>query len=205
MGDQNATPEKFSSNFLTPSEVTDLGLASFGVDVQISRDARLYGASRISIGDHVRIDAFALISAGAPMSIGNYVHIAPFCSLSGQGGIIMEDFSGLSGHVSIYSSSDDYSGRTLTNPTVPAEFKDVTSAQVHIGRHVIIGSGTVLLPGVSIGEGSAVGALCLVSKPLPEWKVFAGNPLRLVGKRQRDLLDLKGRLLEGVQAGASNS
>jgi len=199
-----AVRKRSSSNYLTPAEVADLGLASAGVDVQISRDARLFGVSRISLGDHVRIDAFTLISAGAPVTIGNYVHIAPFCSLSGQGGIILEDFSGLSGRVSIYSSSDDYSGRTMTNPTVPAEFKDITSAQIHIGRHVIIGAGAVLLPGASIGEGSAVGALCLVSRPLPEWKIFAGNPLRLVGKRQRDLLDLKSQFLEGVQSAASN-
>ena len=199
MSDQTAAWDEPSPNYLTPSEVADLGLASTGVDVQISRDARFYGASRISIGSHVRIDAFTLISAGAPVVIGNYVHIAQFCSLTGQGGIIMEDFSGLSGRVSVYTSSDDYSGRTMTNSTVPAEFKAVRSAQIRIGRYVIIGTGAVLLPGASIGEGSAVGALSLVSMRLPEWKVFAGNPLRLVGKRRRDLLDLERRLLEGVQ------
>ena len=198
MSDQPAAGDEPASNFLTPSEVANLGLASSGVDVQISRDARLYGASRISIGNHVRIDAFTLISAGAAVTIGDYVHIAPFCSLSGSGGIIMEDFCGLSGRVSIYTSSDDYSGRTLTNPTVPPEFKDVTSAQVRLGRHVIIGAGTVLLPGASIGEGSAVGALSLVTTPLPEWKIFTGNPVRLVGRRRRDLLALKDRFLEGA-------
>lgn len=190
MGDQTTGWDDFSSNFLTPSELADLGLASSGVDVKISRDARILGASRISVGDHVRIDAFTFIAAGAPVTIGNYVHIAPFCSLSGQGGIIMEDFSGLSGRVSIYSSSDDYSGRTMTNSTVPAEFKNVRSALIHIGRHAIVGTGTVLLPGASIGEGSAVGALSLVTTRLPEWKVFSGNPLRVIAKRRRDLLDL---------------
>lgn len=199
MGDQAVAGDEPASNFLTPSEVANLGLAASGVDVQISRDTRIYGASRISIGNHVRIDAFTFISAGAAVTIGDYVHIAPFCSLSGSGGIILEDFSGLSGRVSIYTSSDDYSGRTMTNPTVPAEFKDVKSAPVRIGRHVIIGAGTILLPGVSVGEGSAVGALCLVSTPLPEWKIFGGNPLRLVGKRRRDLLTLTDRFLEGAQ------
>lgn len=190
MDDQTTGWDESSSNFLTPSEVADLGLAASGVDVQISRDARIFGASRVSLGDHVRIDAFTFIAAGAPVAIGNYVHIAPFCSLSGQGGIIMEDFSGLSGRVSIYTSSDDYSGRTMTNSTVPAELKNVTNALIHVGRHAIVGAGTVLLPGASIGEGSAVGALSLVTTRLPEWKVFSGNPLRVIGKRRRDLLDL---------------
>ena len=204
MSDQTAACDEPSPNYLTTSEVADLGLASAGIDVLISRDARIYGASRVSIGNHVRIDAFTIISAGASVVIGNYVHIAPLCCLSGQGRIIMEDFSGLSGRVSIYTSSDDYSGRTMTNPTVPAEFKGVKSAEICIERHAIIGSGAVLLPGASIGEGSAVGALTLVSTRLPEWKVFAGNPLRLVGKRRRDLLDLKRCFLEGVQSAAPN-
>lgn len=194
MSDQTAVGDEMSPNYLSPWEVADLGFASTGVDVQISRDARFFGTSLITIGSHVRIDAFTLISAGAPVVIGNYVHIAPFCSLSGKGGIIMEDFSGLSGRVSIYTSSDDYSGRTMTNPTVPAEYKDVKSAPVRLGRHVIIGTGAVLLPGASVGEGSAVGALCLVSRPLPEWKIFGGNPLRVIGKRQRGLLDLRASL-----------
>jgi len=197
MSDLTVEGDQPSANFLTPSEVAALGLASAGVDVLISRDARLYGVSRISIGNHVRIDAFTVISAGAPVIIGDYVHIAPFCSLSGKGGIILEDFSGLSGRVSIYTSSDDYSGRTLTNPTVPEEFKAVKSAQVRIGSHVIIGAGTVLLPGASVGEGSAVGALSLVTTPLPAWKIFSGNPVRLVGKRQRDLLELTDLFLAG--------
>lgn len=199
MSDLTAAREKSMPNYLTLAEVGELGLASAGEDVRISRDARLFGASLISLGSHVRIDAFTIISAGAPVLIGNYVHIAPFCLLSGQGGILMGDFSGLSGRVSIYTSSDDYSGLTMTNPTVPSEFTDVKSAQIRIGRHAIIGTGAVLLPGASIGEGSAVGALSLVSKPLPAWTIFAGNPLRVIRERRGDLLDLERRLLNDVQ------
>lgn len=54
----------------------------------------------------------------------------------------------------------------MTNPMVPVEFTNVTHADVNIGRHVIIGSGSVVLPGVTIGEGAAVGALSLVKKGL---------------------------------------
>ena len=198
MSDVSGRRDRLSPSFLTPAEVAELGLASVGADVQIHRDVRLYGASHISIGSHVRIDGFTVITAGAPVVIGNYIHIAGHCGLYGQGGIIMEDFSTLSGRVSVYSVSDDFSGRTMTNPTVPAEFKDVKSAQIRIGRHVIVGAGVVLLPGASIGEGSAVGALSLVAKPLPEWTVFAGNPVRAIRARRRDLLDLERRLAEGL-------
>jgi galactoside O-acetyltransferase len=156
----------------------------------------MYGTSLISIGNHVRIDDFTVITAGAPVMIGNYVHIHSYCGLYGQAGIVMEDFSGLSGRVSVYTASDDYSGRTMTNPTVPAEYKGVKAAQIRIGRHAIIGTGAVLLPGASIGEGAAVGALVLVSKPVPDWSIYAGNPPSVIKERRRDLLDLERRFLE---------
>jgi len=57
--------------------------------------------------------------------IGNYVHIAVFSFLIGHRNISMDDFLGLSSRVSIYSSSDDYSGKFMTNPMVASEFTNV--------------------------------------------------------------------------------
>ena len=51
----------------------------------------------------------------------------------------------------------------MTNPTVPDQFKTEIKSPVTIGRHTIIGSGAVVLPGVHIPEGCAVGALSLVT------------------------------------------
>ena len=62
------------------------------------------------------------------IEIGNYIHIAIFCSLQGEGKITLEDFSGISSRVSIYSSNDDYTGEFMSNPTVPAEYTNVTHA-----------------------------------------------------------------------------
>ena len=75
----------------------------------------------------------------------------------------MADFSGLSSRITIYSSNDDYSGNNMTNPSIPTEFTNVTHADVIIKKHAIIGSGSVILPGVTIEEGAAVGALSLVN------------------------------------------
>ncbi len=71
----------------------------------------------------------------------------------GSARIKVEDYAGLSSCVAVYSSNDDYSGTAMTNPTVPSRFTNVTRRPVTIGRHVIIGSGSVVLPGVTIGEG----------------------------------------------------
>ncbi len=181
---------------LTRSAVESIGFAKVGKDVQISELARFYGAERIIIGDHVRIDDFCVLSAGAGgIRIGNYVHIAVFSSLIGQGKIVLSDFASLSSHVSIYSSNDDYSGASMTNPTVPDEHKNVKHAPARIGRHVIVGSGSVILPGITLADGVAIGVLSLVTKDCGEFGIYAGCPAKRIQDRSRALLDLEARFI----------
>jgi acetyltransferase-like isoleucine patch superfamily enzyme len=85
---------------------------------------------------------------------------------------------------------DDYGGRHLTNSTLPGEVLGVQAAPVRIGRYVPVGAGTLILPGVEIEEGAAVGAMSLVRTSLPGWRIYAGNPLQELGERSRDLLAL---------------
>jgi galactoside O-acetyltransferase len=109
----------------------------------------------------------------------------------------MQDFSGLSQGARIYSCSDDYSGNSLTNPTVPGEYLNLKIAPVIIGRHVIIGSGSVVLPGCSIQEGSSVGALSLVTKSLESWGVYLGIPAKRIKSRSKKLLERELELRGG--------
>lgn len=184
------------SNFLSSAELIGAGFGSLGRSVLVSRDARIYGAENVSLGDHCRIDDFSIVSAAEPVNLGRNVHIATYCALFGRHGITMADFSGLSSRVTIYTASDDYSGRTLTNPTVPDQYKAVNSGPVVLGRHVIIGAGSVILPGVTIGDGSAVGTLSLVSRDISEWTVAVGVPARPVKERSKELLELERSYLE---------
>jgi dTDP-4-amino-4,6-dideoxy-D-glucose acyltransferase len=186
---------------LSRRELQSMGFASVGANVQISDRASLYGVSRITVGDNVRIDDFCVIAAGeGGISIGDFVHIAVGSSLIGASKITMSNFSGLSSRVAIYSSSDDYSGASLTNPTVPADYTNVAHAEVFLGKHVIVGSGSVILPGVILEEGVAVGALTLVHKSCRAFGIYAGNPARRIGERKRDLLDGEQRLMAAKRA-----
>lgn len=188
--------------FLNPRELEALGLAGVGSNVRISPRASIHGAGRIRIADNVRIDDFCVLSAGeGGIEIGSYVHIAVYTCLIGAGKIAIADFANLSSRVAIYSSSDDYSGRTMTNPTVPDRYKAVDHRPVSIGRHVIIGSGSIVLPGVTIGEGAAVGALSLVTRELEPWGIYAGTPAKRVADRSRELLDHASALADRIETG----
>ena len=182
---------------LTRANIDVLGFLSVGNNVQISDRASFYGAGRISIGNNSRIDDFCVISAGeGGIDIGSHVHVAVYSSLIGAGKITVSYFSNLSSRVSIYSSNDDYSGVSMTNPTIPVEYTNVAHAAVFLGRHVIIGSGSVVLPGVTLEEGVAVGALSLVNRSCDAFGIYVGNPARRIKERKLDLLQLEKLFLE---------
>ena len=100
----------------------------------------------------------------------------------------MEDFSGLSAGCRIVTGSDDFTGGGLTNPTVPLEYTNVKKSFVRIKRHAIIGTNVTILPGVTIGEGAAVGAGCIVRKDLEPWSIYAGQDCRRIKSRPADLI-----------------
>lgn len=193
---------RIQPNHFTPDELMAIGLLEFGEEVLIDRSARLFNPQKIRIGSHVRIDAFAVLAASnEAIVIGNNVHLAVAVTLLGNAGIVIEDFCGLSAHVSVFTSNDDYSGGWLTNPTVPNEFRNVKTAPVVLRRHAIVGAGSVILPGVTLGLGASVGALSLVNKSVPDFMIVAGNPIQRIGYRDRSILDRENELMAARQKG----
>lgn len=176
-----------------PRDVLDnMGFAKIGENVLISDKASIYNCSKISIGNNVRIDDFCTLSAGiGGIEIGDYIHIGVYTSLIGAGKITLCNFTNISSRVAIYSSNDDYSGASMTNPMVSDEYKLCTHKDVFFCKHVIVGSGSIILPGVTLEEGVAIGALSLVSKKCEAFGIYAGNPARRIKERKRDLLALE--------------
>jgi dTDP-4-amino-4,6-dideoxy-D-glucose acyltransferase len=187
---------------LTEQQLRACGFKAVGENVRVSDKASIYNAANISIGDNVRIDDFTVLSAGSGgITLGSHIHIAVYTSLIGSGAIVIGDFANLSSRVSIYSSSDDYSGETMTNPCVPDDFKNVNHADVTLEKHVIIGCGSVVLPGVTLHEGAAVGALSLVTHSCQAFGIYAGSPARLIKARSRHLLNVEQDYLATVSSG----
>jgi acetyltransferase-like isoleucine patch superfamily enzyme len=144
-------------------------------NVKIYEFARIIGIQNIEFGEHIIIDDFAFIYATNKIKIGNYVHIAGFSSITGGEKVFFEDFSCLSWGARIFTGTDDFTGSGFGNSTVPEEYRNARRAPVCIGRFVIVGANSVILPGVTIGEGSTVGANSVVSRNLEPWGVYLGN------------------------------
>lgn len=196
-----------NAGYLREDDLRALGVGAVGKNVRVHETCVLVALEAMRFGDNVRVDTFTVLSAaGGWLTIGDFVHISAHCTVFASAGVEFGDFSGLSAQVSIFSRSDDYTGRYLTNPTVPSAYTNPPSdGPVRLGRHVIVGAGAVILPQVEIGEGAAVGAQALVTRSLRPWTIYAGAPVKVVRSRRKDILDHEIRLRAALESGAAVS
>lgn len=176
------------TSFYSRKELLALGFKSVGERVMISRKASFYGASRMTIGDNVRIDDFCILSGD--ITLGNNIHISAYVALYGTKGITLEDYTGISPRSTIYSAMDDFSGDYLIGPIHDEKLTNVTGGTVKLERYVQIGCNSVIFPGITIPEGTVIGAMSLVNKPVEPWSIYAGVPVRKVKERNKNLLTL---------------
>lgn len=146
----------------------------------------------MNFGNNVRIDDFCILSG--KLEFGDYVHIAAYTGLFGSNGIRFESFGGTSGGCLIYSTTSDYSGNHFSSPMIPEPFRYSTGGPVIFEKHAFTGAGSVVLPNVTLKEGSVVGAMSLVVKDLDPWSIYAGIPVKKIKERNKKLISLEREL-----------
>lgn len=176
------------NSFYTRKELEEIGFASVGEEVWVSRKACFYSAETISLGSYVRIDDFCILSGR--IQIGSYVHISAYVALYGSLGIVIHDFAGISARSTLYSAVDDFSGEYKIGPMCPPHTTHVTGGPVILEKYTQIGASCVVMPDLTIAEGSIVGAMSFVNKSLDSWGMYAGVPARRLKDRSKKLLDL---------------
>lgn len=187
------------NSYYSNEELQSIGFAKIGTNVLISKKASIYSPHKISIESNVRIDDFVILSGH--ILIGNYVHIAPYSGIfAGDVGVEFNDFSGVSGNVMVYAITDDYSGKFLVGPTVPDEFRGITSKKIILNKHCHVGTGSVLLPGSILKTGASLGAMSMVyNRKMPEWSFCSGIPAKKISDREKiESLRLEKKLLEKI-------
>jgi acetyltransferase-like isoleucine patch superfamily enzyme len=135
-------------------------------------------------GENSEFRPGAYAEACSKISIGNHVIIRPGSFLfadsrDGGGGIVIEDKVLLGPSIHFYTNNHKFS-----DPNLPIHDQDypcpTEDDSIILKKGCWIGGGTLLLPGVTIGENSVVGAGSVVSKSIPSFVVAAGNPARVI-------------------------
>ena len=166
-----------------------------GANVKIYARAVILGPENVTLGSNIIIDDFVFLGAHRKLILGNYVHVAAHASITGGGRVLVCDFCGISTGARLLSGTDDFTGGTLTGPTIPPQFRTPHRGAIILEPHVVIGSNAVVLPDVTIGEGSTVGAGSVVTHSLEPWGVYAGVPARRINTRPREALQANEKLL----------
>ena len=136
-------------------------------DCKIGKDTRIYdqvNLYRCNIGKNCKIDSFVYIEED--VKIGNNVKIRTHTFI--PSGITIEDdvFIG--------------PGVIFTNDKHPKFTGDWELLKTVVKKGVSIGAGSTILPGVTIGENSSVGAGSVVTKDVPPNVIVVGNPARII-------------------------
>lgn len=152
--------------------------------VKTFKYTKIIGDANIEFGRNIIIDDFVFILAKSRIRIGDNVHIACFSSLIAADEIDLGNFCAVSHGCRILTATDDFKDWGFGNSTVSAEYRNIECAPIKIGRFSIIGANSVVLPGVTIGEGATVGACSVVTRDLEPWGVYIGN--KRVNERDKE-------------------
>lgn len=151
-----------------------------GRGVIIEPGVRIFHPENIEIGDDVYIghDTFLNAYHSGKITIGKNSWIGQGCFLHGAGRIKIANFVGIGPGVQILTSFHNFGSEKKPVITYTLKFSPVI-----IKDGCDIGIGGIILPGVTIGEGSVVGAGSVVTKDIPEHTVWAGVPARMLRGR----------------------
>lgn len=162
---------------------------SLGTDTFIAPSVIIRRPFLVKIGNHSAIDHGVYITTQA--EIGDYVHISPYVTCIGgaKSKLIVQDFATIAVGTRIIAGSDKFLGEGFTSVTVPEKYRDeVIYSTVKIERFAGVGTNVVIMPGVTISEGSVVGACSLITKDTEPWTIYYGVPAVPIKIRKKEKL-----------------
>ncbi len=183
------------SGFYSKIEQKKLGLKKIGKDCKISKLSRFISKD-IIIGDRCRIDDDVVFKG--KIKLGNNIHIARGCTLSGgEKGIILDDFAALSNFVQVFTSTDHYISNSIPSATLnkknQRKFSNVISKSIKIGKSVLVGSFSVILPGCVLEDFSSVAAHCIVYDKVKKGNFLNNNNI-IKTIKLRDFKDMQKKM-----------
>jgi len=161
-----------------------------GRGVLIGPGAEIRHPRRITVADYVFIDERVRLDAMAgSISIGRRTHIGPYAVIAGVGtSVLIGDYAAVGAFARVYANSEaPIDGKRMSGPMIPENMKGMITAPVRIEKDGLVGTGAVVLPGVTVGEGGVIAgnSLVLARTQIPPWTIWGGVPAKLLGLRKK--------------------
>ena len=155
---------------------------SIGEDVRISELAVISRPELVSMGSHIAIDHWTYISTQAEM--GDYIHIAPSVTILGGATAFLKmgNFTNIGAGCKIVCATNDFS-QGLLSPVVPLEHQTIINEPIIFEDFATLGVNCSVLNGVTLSEGTIVGANSVVTKDTEPWMIYVGTPAKPIKKR----------------------
>jgi acetyltransferase-like isoleucine patch superfamily enzyme len=152
----------------------------FGNGVRIASGVNFRHPETFEIGDGVFVGAQAFIQGrfDGVTKIGNHVWIGPQAYFDARD-LVLEDYVGWGPGAKVLGSA--HTGLPIDRPIIET---DLEIRPVRVQEWADIGTGAVLLAGVTIGKGSIVGAGAVVTRDVPPFAIVAGVPARFLRWRE---------------------
>jgi acetyltransferase-like isoleucine patch superfamily enzyme len=169
-----------------PSSTTSAGrrfvqYVTIADDVELGEDVSIYGFVNLygcSVGDHTRLGTFVEIQKGA--------RIGRRCKISSHTfvceGVTIGDGCFIGHGVMFINDKDPRAVNAAGEPEGEDDWAD-RFVETRVGDRVSIGSGAVILGGISIGDGALIGAGAVVTRDVEAGTVVAGVPARMMRRR----------------------
>ena len=121
------------------------------------------------MGENSRVMPGLTVVRSQNVRIGKNVVIMNNCLMMGAGGITIDDNALVAANAQLISNNHDLDDHMI-----------ITCKPVHLKRNCWIGAGATILPGVTVGENSVVGANSVVTKDIPDNCIAVGSPAKVV-------------------------
>lgn len=153
----------------------------FGSGIRIETGVGFKHLETFELGDEVFIGAQSYIQGrfDGTTIIGNHVWIGPQAYLDARN-LVLEDYVGWGPGAKVLGSS--HTGVPLEEPIIAT---DLEIRPVRVEEGADVGTGAIILPGVTIGKRSIVGAGSVVTRDVPPFAIVAGVPARFVRWRNQ--------------------
>jgi acetyltransferase-like isoleucine patch superfamily enzyme len=160
--------------------------AKVGKDVFVSKNVEIKQPENVHIGNHIAIDSG--FKCTTKLELGDYIHIGPDVTvIGGQSTYLKVDhFAFVAAGSRIVCGSENYVEGGLVGPTVPRKYRNLIFEPVVFEKYSGVGVNCCIMPGVTLAEGSVVGANSVVTKSTEPWMVYVGSPAKPIRIRDKE-------------------